>query len=239
MSNEQVKNNKKGLWISILVTVILIPAVFIASPYLGDRNMYITSVIVMILSMVPFFASFESHKPHARELVILSVMCALTVASRAAFVWAPGFKPMAGVIMITAMVFGPQAGFMTGSLSMIISNMIFGQGPWTPWQMFAYGMAGFITGFLARVKIMDEKKPIKCAIIGFIMMVLIIGPILDTSTVFSLASMINAETIGAIYLSGLPINISQGIATAITLTLLTKPVTEKLIRIKIKYGMME
>ena len=77
MSNEQVKNNKKGLWISILVTVILIPAVFIASPYLGDRNMYITSVIVMILSMVPFFASFESHKPHARELVILSVMVSL------------------------------------------------------------------------------------------------------------------------------------------------------------------
>lgn len=239
MSNEQIKKSTKGFWISIVVTVLLIPAVFLISPYLGDRNMYITSVIVMILSMVPFFASFESRKPQARELVILAVMCALTVAARAAFVWAPAFKPMAGIIMITAMAFGPQAGFMTGSLSMIISNMIFGQGPWTPWQMFAYGMAGFITGFLAKAKIMDEKKPIKCAIIGFVMMVLLIGPILDTSTVFSMASIINVETVGVIYLSGLPVNISQAIATAITLVLLTRPITEKLIRIKIKYGLME
>lgn len=239
MSNEQIKKSTKGFWISIVVTVLLIPAVFLISPYLGDRNMYITSVIVMILSMVPFFASFESRKPQARELVILAVMCALTVAARAAFVWAPSFKPMAGIIMITAMAFGPQAGFMTGSLSMIISNMIFGQGPWTPWQMFAYGMAGFITGFLAKAKIMDEKKPIKCAIIGFVMMVLIIGPILDTSTVFSMASIINVETVGVIYLSGLPVNISQAIATAITLVLLTRPITEKLSRIKIKYGLME
>ena len=71
------------------------------------------------------------------------------------------------------------------------------------------------------------------------MMVLIIGPILDTSTVFSMASIINVETVGVIYLSGLPVNISQAIATAITLVLLTRPITEKLSRIKIKYGLME
>ena len=243
MSNEQIgKENKKlgrSFWLSIIVMVVLIPVTVGISWYLGDRKYYVASVLIMIYSMIPFFASFESRKPQAREIVTLAVMCAIAVASRAAFIWAQNFKPIGGIIMITAMAFGPQAGFMTGALSMIVSNIIFGQGPWTPWQMFAFGLMGFIAGFLAKANILSEKKPLRNAIIGFVMMVVIVGPILDTCAIFTMAQMINVESIGAVYLAGLPVNISQGVAVFLCMLLLTKPMMEKLNRIKIKYGMME
>lgn len=243
MSNEQIgKENRKkgrGFWLSIIVMVILIPLTIGISWYVGDRKYYVASVLIMVYSMLPFFASFESRKPQARELVTLAVMCAIAVASRAAFVWVPNFKPIGGIIMITAMAFGPQAGFMTGSLSMIVSDIIFGQGPWTPWQMFAFGLMGFISGFLAKAGILSKEKPLRNAIIGFIMMVVITGPILDTCAIFTMAQMINTESVLAVYLAGLPVNISQGTAVFLCLLLLTKPMMEKLDRIKIKYGMME
>ena len=94
MPNEQIKKKKlgRGFWISILVIIVLIPLTVGISWYMGDRKYYIASVLIMIYSMIPFFASFESRKPQARELVTLAVMCAIAVASRAAFVWAENFK---------------------------------------------------------------------------------------------------------------------------------------------------
>lgn len=239
MSNESVKKNNKSLWISLVVILVLIPAAFAVGNYLGDRKMYITSVIIMFLSMIPFFAHFESRKPQARELVIIAIMCALTVASRAALVWLPNFKPMGAIVMMTGMAFGPQAGFLTGSLGMLISNMIFGQGPWTPWQMFAYGLVGFGAAFLYKAKILDEKKPLKCAIVGFVIMVAFVGIILDTCSVFTMAAYITKDTIWTIYLFGLPVNITQGICVALTMFFLVKPIMAKLMRIKNKYGVLE
>ena len=141
--------------------------------------------------------------------------------------------------MITAMAFGPQAGFMTGSLSLIVSDMIFGQGPWTPWQMFSFGLLGFISGLLARKGILTEKKALIDAVIGFLLMVLVVGPILDTCAIFTMAQMINTESVLAVYLAGLPVNISQGTAVFLCVLLLTRPMMNKLERIKIKYGMIE
>ncbi len=241
MSTEQVKKNKlgRGFWIAIFAFVILIPATIGISLYLGDRKFYIASVLIMVYSMIPFFASFENRKPQARELVTLAVMCALAVASRAAFIWLPNFKPIGGIIMITAMAFGPQAGFMTGALSLITSNMIFGQGPWTPWQMFAFGLLGFISGYLAKAGILSEKTPLKNAIVGFLLMVFVAGPILDTNTILTMAQNLNLEFALAVFASGFPVNVSQGIAVALCMTLLTKPLMEKLERIKVKYGMID
>ena len=192
-----------------MVIIVLIPLTVGISWYMGDRKYYIASVLIMIYSIIPFFAGFESRRPQARELVTLAVMCAIAVASRAAFIWAPNFKPIGGITMITAMAFGPQAGFMTGSLSLIVSDMIFGQGPWTPWQMFSFGLLGFISGLLARKGIL------------------------------TMAQMINTESVLAVYLAGLPVNISQGIAVFLCVLLLTRPMMNKLERIKIKYGMIE
>ena len=241
MPKEQMTGHKsrRGFWTAIIVLAVLIPLTVGISWYMGDRKYYIASVLIMIYSMIPFFASFESRRPDARELVTLAVMCAIAVASRAAFVWAPNFKPIGGIVMITAMSFGPQGGFMTGSLSLIVSDMLFGQGPWTPWQMFSFGLLGFISGLLGRKGIIKAQKPFGAAVAGFIMMVLIVGPLLDTCTVFTMAQMLNAESILSIYIAGIPVNVSQGIAVFLCVLLLSRPMSEKLDRIKTKYGMME
>ena len=241
MQGKQLEKKKlsRGFWVTLLVIIVLIPLTVGISWYMGDRKYYIASVLIMIYSIIPFFAGFESRKPQARELVTLAVMCAIAVASRAAFIWAPNFKPIGGITMITAMAFGPQAGFMTGSLSLIVSDMIFGQGPWTPWQMFSFGLLGFISGLLARKGILTEKKPLIDAVIGFLLMVLVVGPILDTCAILTMAQMINTESVLAVYLAGLPVNISQGTAVFLCVLLLTRPMMNKLERIKTKYGMIE
>lgn len=241
MQGKQLEKKKlgRGFWVTLLVIIVLIPLTVGISWYMGDRKYYIASVLIMIYSIIPFFAGFESRKPQARELVTLAVMCAIAVASRAAFIWAPNFKPIGGITMITAMAFGPQAGFMTGSLSLIVSDMIFGQGPWTPWQMFSFGLLGFISGLLARKGILTEKRPLIDAVIGFLLMVLVVGPILDTCAIFTMAQMINTESVLAVYLAGLPVNISKGTAVFLCVLLLTRPMMNKLERIKTKYGMIE
>ena len=131
-----------------LILLVAVPlAVYLCAQF--NRKYYIGGSLVILLTFLAFFLRFEERKPQARELVLLAVMCALAVASRAVFAPLPHFKPMVGIIMLTGIAFGPETGFMTGALSGFVSNFIFGQGPWTPWQMFAYGVAGLLAGFFA------------------------------------------------------------------------------------------
>lgn len=199
---------------------------------------YLVSVGLILLSFVVFFFSYEKRKPHAREIVTLAVMCAIAVASRAAFAMVPFFKPMSGIIMITGMAFGPGAGFLTGVVTAFVSNFIFGQGPWTPWQMFAYGVAGALAGFLCKKGIMTEQKRLRTAILGYLTVQIIVGPILDVCSIFTMGQPATGAYAIAIFGSGLIPNLIHGLATAVTLLLLAKPMMEKLNRMKVKYGMM-
>ena len=253
MSGKSVTSKK--VWISAIFAVILVPAVMLLSDRMGDRNYYIAGVLIIILAMIPFFAGFESCRPEARELVTIAVMCAIAVASRIVFIMLPGFKPVVAIIMITGMAFGPSAGFLTGAMGAFVSNFVFGQGPWTPWQMFAFGIAGFIFGLLSgkgpvkaeaglpsgfsggrSLKKILQRLPV--SLFGFLVIVVIVGPILDTCTLFTMTAVSGASA-ATVYLAGLPVNLIHGAAVFVTLFFLTVPIMDKLDRIKIKYGMME
>ena len=254
MSGKSVTSKK--VWISAIFAVILVPAVILLSDRMGDRNYYIAGVLIIILAMIPFFAGFESCRPEARELVTIAVMCAIAVASRIVFIMLPGFKPVVAIIMITGMAFGPSAGFLTGAMGAFVSNFVFGQGPWTPWQMFAFGIAGFIFGLLSgkgpvkaeaglpsgfsggrSLKKMLQRLPV--SLFGFLVIVVIVGPILDTCTLFTMTTAVSGASAATVYLAGLPVNLIHGAAVFVTLFFLTVPIMDKLDRIKIKYGMME
>ncbi len=168
--------NKSRTIFEILIIVVLLPAALFLSLKLGDRLYYLSSVIVMILMMLPFFLRFEHRAPSARELVTLAVMAAICAAGRIAFVMVPYFSAMTGLIMITGLAMGPEFGFLVGSLGAFASNFIYGQGPWTPWQMFAYGLAGCIAGLLAKKGLMSSEKRIPTAIIGGLVVFCIVGP---------------------------------------------------------------
>lgn len=226
-------------WIALGLVVIGIPAVLILSWQMGDRKYYLTSMVVLLCTIAAFWLSFERRGPQTREMVLIAVMCAIAVASRAAFIMFPQFKPIVGIIMICGMALGPQAGFMVGSISAFVSNFIFGQGTWTPWQMFAFGLAGLLAGYLCRAGVMTSSRRILTAVIGGVMVIVLIGPILDTCTLFTMSSMINTTSAGAVYLAGLPFNAVHALAVALTLLVLSKPMVDKLDRVKIKYGIMQ
>ncbi|MBE5893191.1 MAG: ECF transporter S component [Lachnospiraceae bacterium] len=208
------------------------------SKELINGNYYLVSVGLILLAFVVFFFSYERRKPQAREMVTLSVMSAIAIASRAAFAMIPFFKPINGIIMITGMAFGPGAGFLTGVVSAFVSNFIFGQGPWTPWQMFAYGVGGAIAGWLRKKDIMHEELKLQTALVGYALIQAVVGPLLDVCSIFTMSNTITAQYVITIFGSGLIPNAIHGLATALTLFLLVKPMMEKLNRMKIKYGMM-
>lgn len=224
--------------ITFLVVFIIIPVLLYLTWRLDSKKYYITSVILIILSMVPFFLRFEKRKPQARELVTLAVLCAIAVISRVAFIMVPHFKPMAGIVMIAGLAFGSEVGFLTGAISAFVSNFVFMQGVWTPWQMFAYGIGGFVIGFLGKTGVLKQEKRIPVAIVGGLVILCLVGPILDTSSLFTMGIEINMDFVKTTYMYGLPLNAVHAVATTITLFLLAKPMCEKLDRIKVKYGVM-
>ena len=222
--------------------IVLIPATLVAGTLLGDSNYYLTSALVIVIAMAPFFASFEQAKPQARELVVLAVMCAIAVASRVAFIWLPAFKPMAAIVMITGIALGARNGFMAGAISALVSNFVFSQGPWTPWQMFAFGLAGLVFGLLADRGVLPRhdlsmRQRIALSVGGALFIVCVLGIILDTCSVFTMVDIPEGpDGALAIYASGFPLNCVHAAATFVTLFLVANPLLDKLHRISVKYG---
>ena len=145
--------------VSIVLLLVFVPAVIaVGMLEFNDRYYYITASLIIICSFIPFLMIFEKRRPRARELVVIAVMTALGVAGRAAFYMLPQFKPIAATVIITGVSLGCEAGFITGALTAFVSNMFFGQGPWTPWQMFALGLLGFISGLVFRKDIRTKTQ---------------------------------------------------------------------------------
>ncbi len=228
---------KKSNIATLLIFLLAIPATLFLGSNMSGRWYYLTSTLIIIELLIPFFMTFEGRSPQARELVVIAVMCALAVAARVA-IPIPNFKAIYGIIMITGIAFGPQSGFLVGAVAALSSNFFLSQGPYTPWQMMAYGAGGMLAGFLFQ-KGRLPRKPILMGVVGFLGVLFFVGPLLDTCTVFLAPISMNLKSIMAIYISGFTVNISQGISTFLVMFLLGKPLLEKLDRIKIKYGMME
>lgn len=223
--------------IATLLIILLIPLTIFLGSRIPGRSYYLISTLVLIEIVLPFFLTFEGRKPQARELVVIAVLCALAIAGRVV-IPIPNFKATYAIIMLSAVAFGAESGFLIGAVTALVSNFFFGQGPHTPWQMLAYGMAGLIVG-LACQKNLLKKKPMHMAIFGAVLIVVLIGPILDTCTLFLIQTELTAAGAAAQYAAGLPVNISQAAATFLVIRFLGKPLLEKLDRVKVQYGMME
>ena len=228
---------KKSKLISLLIFLLVVPATLILGSRMDGRWYYLTSTLMIAELLIPFFLAFEGRKPQARELVVIAVMCALAVVARVA-IPIPSFKAIFAIIMIAGIAFGPESGFLVGAVSALASNFFYTQGPYTPWQMMAYGVGGMLAGYLF-FKGHLKRKPLVMGIFGFLCVLLVVGPLLDTCTVFLAPITLNWKNISAIYISGFPVNVSQGLCTFAVLLLLGRPLLDKLDRIKVKYGMME
>ena len=228
---------KRSTVATLLVFFLLIPATLFAGTKLPGRGYYITSTLIILEMLVPFFLAFEGRRPQAREMVVIAVMCAISIVSRVA-VPIPHFKPTFAIIMLSGIAFGPEAGFTVGAVTAFGSNFFAGQGAYTPWQMMAYGAGGLLAGFLSQ-KGWLSRKPVWLAVFGFLAVMLWVGPMLDICSIFLMPIGYSREAILAMFASGVPANLSQGVCTVVIMLLFSRPLLEKLDRIKIKYGMME
>lgn len=221
----------------VLTELIGIPlCIAIGFFFFGDRKYLFISMMTAVLSCIPFWTSLSRGKYSAKKVVLIAVLVAIATAGRSVFFMFPGIKPMAAVVIVTGISLGAEAGFLTGSLTMLLSNMLFGQGPWTPWQMFSMGLIGLLAGLLAAAgKERMEKRSSLC-LLGLISPLVIYGGIMNFASLLMMSYTINKESIIAIYLSGIPMDMLHAVSTVIFLAVGGKPMLEKIERVKKKHG---
>ena len=229
----------KRTWIALAIMLVTVPVMLYLSVKIFHGKKYMLfSLLVVFFSMLPFFLIFVGRHPQAREIMVIAVLAAIGVAGRAAFFMVPSFKPIAAIVILAGVSFGGEAGFLVGTLIIMISNMFFGQGPWTPWQMFSYGLIGFLAGILFRKGVLKARKVSLC-IYGFLSVFLIFGGIMNPASALMTYGRVTWKILLAYYISGAPVDLVQAVSTVIFLWLLSRPMLEKLERIKRKYGLIE
>ena len=227
---------KKSHIATLITFFLLIPATLFLGTKLPGRTYYITGTLIILELMIPFFMAFEGRKPQARELVIIAVLSAIAIAGRV-LIPIPDFKAIFAVIMLAGIAFGPETGFMVGAIAAFGSNFVYGQGAYTPWQMFSYGAAGMLSGF-AFGKGRLPRKPWLMGIFGFVTVVLVVGPILDSMSFFLGFVKPSPEAFGLVFIPGFAHNCIRGLCTAAVMLIFGKPFLGILNRIQVKYGML-
>ncbi len=205
----------------------------------GDRLYLIASVVLIVLAIVIFVRSFERKKPGTKDVVLLSVMISLGVVGRLVFFMVPQFKPCAAIVIITGIMLGKQAGFLSGVMTAFISDMFFGMGPWTLWQMIGFGLIGLISAIIfnqERIEKMGGFAKLILCTYGFLVTFLLYGLLMDTATVFMVTDKPKLSTFIATYSAGIVFNMIHGISTFIFLYLMANPLSKKIKRVLVKYG---
>ena len=226
---------KSRVTVTLAVIVLSAAAIAVETWLWSSRKYYLTSVIIILLAMLPFFARFEVRRPQVREIVLLAVMTAFAVAGRVAFYWAPQFKPVCAIVILTAVAFNAEAGFITGAAAGLISNMFFGQGPWTPWQMLGMGLCGFLAGLVFRRGRAPRKRGTLC-VFGAVSAFAVYGILLNAYSALLATGALTWQSLAVYCASGFAMDAVQAISTVIFLWFFTEPMLDKLERVKIKYG---
>ncbi len=140
----------------------------------------LASFLVLVLALAAGFAWYERSHPSSKVLALVATLAALAVVGRIAFAPLPNVKPTTDIIVLAGYVLGGAPGFAVGAVSAVASNLFFGQGPWTPWQMGAWGACGLLGAALARAsrrKLRRVPLALWCGVAG-----LGFGAIMDFST---------------------------------------------------------
>lgn len=220
----------------VLFTSLAVAATVLVGVYLlQDRKYFFTSMLILFELFFAFFLSFEKKKPTARYVVLMSSLCALTVAGRAAFFMLPQFKPVAALTILTGVCLGAESGFLMGAMSAFLSNFLFGQGSWTPWQMFAFGLIGAVSGLLRTRNLLPIGRT-ALSLYGFFVTLILYGGIMNPASVLMFTPQPNKKLILAAYVAGFPMDLIHAFSTAFFLWVLSRPMIEKIVRLRKKCG---
>ena len=224
-----IKSTRARSVLRYVIPFAVIPAVvFLGGSILREKWHLWLSFAVAILSVLLFATGFERKQTGSRRLVLVSVMAALCVAGR----FIPFFKPITALTVITAMYMGGEAGFLTGSMAALISNFYFGQGPWTPFQMLAWGLIGLASGLLHKPL---KKSRILLCVYGVLTGVLY-SLVMDVWTVLWYQNGFRWDLYFSAVVAALPHTALYGVSNFIFLWFFSRPFGQKLECIRIKYG---
>ncbi|MDO4502299.1 MAG: ECF transporter S component [Coriobacteriia bacterium] len=216
--------------------LVLVPATLLGCAYLQIDQAALLTMLVALLCLMVFFAGYERSRPPLKQIMPTVVLAALAAAGRMIFAPIPDFKPVSAIAIIAGVVFGKRCGFMVGALAALVSNFFFGQGPWTPWQMYAWGLMGYMAGVLASHGAF--KRPAVLYAYGFLAPFLGYGLILNSWYVVGFVHPLTWPAVVAAFAAAAALDLTHGVATVVFLLALYEPWKRKLQRIKNKYDLM-
>ena len=218
----------------IALAVMVLSLVWITF-FNGDQHYVIISIMCLVASMLPFYWHFETRRSEAREIVFIAVLATMAALGRVAMAPFPDVKPTSFIVIMTALTLGKESGFIVGSTAAIVSNLFLGQGPWTPWQMFAWGMMGVTAGMLRNFD-WAHNRYILAGIgvaYGFLF-----GWIMDLWYVLVYIQPLTIKTFIAAYVASFYFDLIHGITTGVLLFFFYKSWYRIIERFKYKYGLM-
>ena len=221
----------KGLrrFIRVAVPFVLIPATAVLGTLVFDESRHLLiSLMVTVLALVLFWSGFERKQTGSRRMVVVAILTAMSVVGR----FIPVVKPIAAITILTALYLGGEAGFLVGTLSAIISNFYFGQGPWTPFQMLAWGLVGLIAGFLAE----PLKKSRAALIVYGVAAGALFSLVMDVWSVLWYRGYFDPSYYFVAVGTSLPHMVLYAVGNALFLWWLAKPIGDKLQRLHVRYG---
>lgn len=232
-----MRERKKNLWQRAEVpALVLVPLTLGVCAYLRVEQSALLTMLVALLCLLVFFAGFEQSRPPLKQIMPTVVLAALAAAGRVIFAPIPDFKPVSAIAIIAGAVFGKRCGFMVGALAALVSNFFFGQGPWTPWQMYAWGIIGYVAGILASKGVFD--RPALLYAYGFLAPLLLYGLILNGWYVVGFVHPLTWPAVTAAFAAAVVLDATHGVATVVFLLALYAPWKRKLQRIKNKYDLL-
>ncbi|WP_165248471.1 ECF transporter S component [Adlercreutzia sp. ZJ141] len=212
-----------------------VPVSLIVCAYVQIDQTAALTLFIVVAAVGLFFAGFEVSRPALRQIMPTVVLAALAAAGRVLFAPVPDVKPVSAICIVAGAVFGRRCGFMVGALAALVSNFFFGQGPWTPWQMYAWGLVGYVAGVLARTGAFNRTSVV--LVYGFAS-ALLYGMLLNGWYVIGYVHPITWPAVVAAFVAAVPFDCIHGAATVAFLAALYVPWRAKLERIKRKYALV-
>lgn len=193
---------------------------------LNGRHYTLVSLLVVTVACVGFAYNIERRELTSRYAALAAVMTALSVAGRFIFAPVPAFKPVAALVIISGVYLSAEAGFLTGAMTALISNMYFGHGAWTPFQMLAWGLIGLTAGFLSEPL---KKNRLLLLVFGAFAGALY-SLVMDAWTVLWYSGGPDVGLYKAAVISSLPFTVVYAVSNVIFLLVLGKSFGRKLSR---------
>ena len=192
------------------------------------------TLLVALLAVGLVFASFEASRPPLRQLMPTAVLAATAAAGRVLFAPVPDVKPVSAIAIVAGAALGRRSGFMVGAVAALVSNFFFGQGSWTPWQMYAWGLVGYLGGVFADRGLLERGGVLYAW--GFLS-ALMYGAILNGYYVLGFVRPLTWPSVLAAYAAGFPLDCVHGVATAAFLAAIWLPWGRAIRRVVRKYDL--